>query len=77
MKFDRLARHYEKVLVSLYNRLGLKDAGQSAPRTTSRKLCGSNWQSLPNVREFSIEIREDNSVFELLGLDKRNRPKIK
>jgi hypothetical protein len=76
MMFDRLARNYEKVLTRLYNRLGLEDAGKAASKVKSRKLLGSNWQSLPNVRQFSVTIQEDNTLLDLVGLEKRNAPKI-
>jgi len=42
----------------------------------SSRIYGSTWRSLPNVRDFHIKVKNNNSLYEYFGLKKRNRPNI-
>jgi len=51
-----------------------KDLGQADPVRHKKQLSRTHWLALPNVRTFQIRIKDNNSLHEWLGIDKRNRP---
>lgn len=49
---------------------------KAVPSTKESSISGTHWKKLPNVKAFSVSSTQSNAIFELLGIKKKNKPKI-
>jgi len=54
------------------------ESGQASSQYRGvKRILGSTWKSLPDVRDLHIKVKNYNSLYEYFGLKKRNPPELK